>query len=120
MVPAAYLVNSVPVDVSTSVRDATTTLAPCAAKPRHIARPMPRLPPVTSATLSRNVIVIPCACWCYANVGMQGPILARRAPCVLRLTGTNRRCAMDQTEVAKNNVAAHTQRASSAYVPTLQ
>src|SRR5688572_2816792 len=61
MVPAAYLVNSVPVDVSTSVRDATTTLAPCPAKPRHIARPMPRLPPVTSATLSCNVIAIPCA-----------------------------------------------------------
>src|SRR5687768_2422801 len=61
MVPAAYLVNSVPVDVSTSVRDATTTLAPCPAKPRHIARPMPRLPPVTSATLSRNVITTPCA-----------------------------------------------------------
>src|SRR5687767_3307851 len=61
MVPAAYLVNSMPVDASTSVRDATTTLAPCAAKPRHIARPMPRLPPVTSATLSRNVIAIPCA-----------------------------------------------------------
>src|SRR6476661_5136145 len=27
---------------------------------------------------------------------------------------------MDQTEVAKSNVAAHTQRASSAYVPPLQ
>src|SRR3954454_20407488 len=58
MVPAAYLVNSVPADVSTSVRDATTTLAPCRAKPRHIARPMPRLPPVTSATLSRNVTAL--------------------------------------------------------------
>src|SRR4051794_35014746 len=61
MVPAAYRVNSVPADVSSSVRDATTTLAPCAAKPRHIARPMPRLPPVTSATLLRNVIAFPCA-----------------------------------------------------------
>src|SRR3989442_4620059 len=61
MVPAAYLANSVPADVSTSVRDATTTLAPCPAKPKHIARPMPRLPPVTIATLSRNVIATPCA-----------------------------------------------------------
>src|SRR5215510_10354428 len=61
MVPAAYVANSVPAEVSTSVRDATTTLAPCPAKPRHIARPMPRLPPVTSATLSRNVIATPCA-----------------------------------------------------------
>src|SRR5688572_6108440 len=59
MVPAAYVANSVPVDASTSVRDATTTLAPCPAKPTHIARPMPRLPPVTSATLSRNVIATP-------------------------------------------------------------
>src|SRR2546425_3458249 len=61
MVPAAYLANSVPADVSTSVRDVTTTLAPCPAKPKHIARPMPRLPPVTIATLSRNVIATPCA-----------------------------------------------------------
>src|SRR5215475_1076493 len=61
MVPAAYLANSVPAEVSTSVRDATTTCAPCPANPRHIARPMPRLPPVTIATLSRNVIATPYA-----------------------------------------------------------
>src|SRR6185436_14306495 len=46
--------------------------------------------------------------------------LARRARCVLRLTGNNRRCAMDQTEVGGKNVVANTQKASSAYVPTLQ
>src|SRR6266851_2173636 len=59
MVPAAYLANSVPAEGATSVRDATTTFAPCPAKPRHIARPMPRLPPVTIATLPRNVIATP-------------------------------------------------------------
>src|SRR6187455_3107606 len=39
---------------------------------------------------------------------------------MLRLTGTHRRCAMDQTEVVKNKVAANTQKASSPYVPPLQ
>src|SRR5688500_9075109 len=46
-------------------------------------------------------------------------ILARFAG-MLRLPGITRSCAMDQTEVAKKNVAADTQRSSSAYVPPLQ
>src|ERR1043165_5679803 len=76
MVPAADRVNSVPAEDSTSVRDATTTFAPCAANPRHMARPMPRLPPVTSATLSRNVIAI--FALPGAGVGHAAPGLGRR------------------------------------------
>src|SRR5512132_1587731 len=59
MVPEANFSNVVPAELSTSVRAATTTLAPLDARPRQMARPMPRLPPVTSATLSCNVIMTP-------------------------------------------------------------
>src|SRR5919106_6825732 len=61
MVPAAYLANSVVAAVSTSVREATTTRTPWAARPRHMARPIPLLPPVTIATLPCNVIAVPSA-----------------------------------------------------------
>src|SRR5687767_8228647 len=61
MVPEAYVSNVVPTEVSTSVRAATTILAPWAAKPRQMAQPMPRLAPVTIATLSCKVIDFPSA-----------------------------------------------------------
>ena len=43
-----------------SLRLETTTLAPCAAICSQIERPMPRLPPVTTATLPvrSNIIVV--------------------------------------------------------------
>src|SRR5260370_35803696 len=44
----------------------------------------------------------------------------KRRLCVPRCGRNNRRCAMSQLEVADNNVAADTERASSAYVPPLQ
>ena len=48
--PPASLIASTVVSSSCSVRDAQTTAAPAAAKRTAIARPMPRPPPVTTAT----------------------------------------------------------------------
>src|SRR5690606_32758768 len=49
-----------------AVRADTTTLAPCLAYSRAMARPMPRPAPVISTTLSRNFIAVPhsycCSC----------------------------------------------------------
>ena len=61
MVPEEYFSNLVPSVRSTSVREETTTLAPWAASPRQMALPMPRLPPVTTATFPSNLMVAPAA-----------------------------------------------------------
>ena len=54
MVPEPYLMKGESGGGSFSVRDATTTCAPAAANASDMARPMPRLPPVTMATLPRS------------------------------------------------------------------
>ena len=54
MVPEPYFRNGESGGGSFSVREATTTWAPAAANARDIARPIPRLPPVTMATLPRS------------------------------------------------------------------
>src|SRR6266446_7670140 len=56
-----------------------------------------------------------------AHVRMTGKSRSgKRRLCVPRWGRDNRRYAMSQLEVADNNVAADTKRASSAYVPPLQ
>src|SRR5918996_5561811 len=59
--PPACLIRSTVSSPPSTTTSATTTLAPSRAKARAEARPMPELPPVTSATfpLSMSVIVDP-------------------------------------------------------------
>ena len=54
--PAFFIISTVSIP-SFSLRLATTTLAPLSPNLIAVARPMPELPPVTSATLPANVFI---------------------------------------------------------------